>query len=666
LASFDKQHSEPKPSSEGRRRSLKILDPGADAKAGGYQTPYGRAQAVKSPFIPMSMDEVKARGWDELDIIFISGDAYVDHASFGVAVICRVLEARGYRVGIIAQPDWKKVESFRVLGRPKLMFCVGAGNMDSMVNLMTAARKRRSDDSYSPGGKPGMRPERATIPYSQRCREAYPDVPVVAGGVEASLRRLAHFDYWQDKVRPSIMLDAKCDLVVFGMGERPITTVAKRLQAGESIKSIRDVPGTAYMLGASETPPEGDNVVTLPSFEDVVAQTEEGRVAFARMTKRIHHETNPLNAKTLVQKHGQRHVVQNPPDLPLSEREMDAIYNLPYNKLPHPSYTEKIPAYEQIRFSVTIMRGCFGGCNFCSITAHQGRTIQSRSQKSVLQDIEDMQRLPGYTGVISDVGGPTANMYKMRCKDPETEAVCHRLSCIDPTICKNLSYDHTPVVDLMQKARKVPGVKKIFIASGVRMDLAAKSPKYLEELATHHVGGHLKVAPEHISDRVLKLMKKPRKDNFMEFKRNFEKASKRAGKEQYLVPYFISSHPGSDLDSMIELAVFLKKNGFRPQQVQDFIPTPMDVATTMYYTGIDPLTMDKVYVAKSLRDKKLQRSLMQFFRPENYFFVKEALERAGRKDLIGSHCDALIPQYPPREALDARKREREQFAPRAP
>jgi len=622
------------------------------------QTAYGLA-ALRSPFIPMSRAEMDERGWDELDIIFISGDAYVDHSSFGNAVICRVLEARGFRVGMIAQPDWKSVHAFRALGRPKLMFCVGAGNMDSMVNIMTAARKYRSEDMYSPGGKPHLRPERATIPYSQRCREAYPNVPVVAGGVEASLRRLTHFDYWQDKVRPSILVDAKCDLVVYGMGERPIVTVAKRLQAGESIKEIRDVAGTAYLLGASEAVPEGKHIVTLPSFEEVVAQTEEGRVAFARMSKKIHHETNPLNAKTLVQKHAQRTVVQNPPDQPLTEREMDNIYSLPFNKLPHPSYTEKIPAYELIRFSVTIMRGCFGGCNFCSITAHQGRTIQSRSQKSILADIEDMQRVPGYTGNISDIGGPTANMYKMRCKDPETEAVCHRLSCIDPTICKNLSYDHSPVIDLMQKARQVPGVKRIFIASGVRMDLAAKSPKYLEELATHHVGGHLKVAPEHISDKVLKLMKKPRKGNFLEFKTNFEKASKKAGKEQYLVPYFISSHPGSDLESMIELAIFLKRNGFRPQQVQDFIPTPMDVATTMYYTGIDPLTMEKVYVAKGLRDKKLQRSLMQFFRPENYFFVREALEKAGRTDLIGTHCDALIPPQAPREAIQARAKSRE-------
>ncbi|MCC6809993.1 MAG: YgiQ family radical SAM protein [Deltaproteobacteria bacterium] len=610
----------------------------------------------------MSREEMHARGWDELDIIFISGDAYVDHSSFAVAIICRVLEARGFRVGIIAQPDWRSVDAFRVLGRPRLMFCVGAGNMDSMVNHMTAARKRRSDDAYSPGAKPGMRPDRATIPYAQRCREAYPDVPVVAGGVEASLRRLAHYDYWQDKVRPSILLDSKCDLVVFGMGERPITTIARRLQAGEPVKTIRDVRGTAYVLGASETAPAGEAVVELPSFEDVVAQTAEGRTAFARMTKKIHHETNPLNAKTLTQRHGQRVVVQNPPDDPLSEREMDAIYNLPYNKLPHPSYTEKIPAYEQIRFSVTIMRGCFGGCTFCSITTHQGRTIQSRSQKSVLADIEDMQRVPGYTGVISDIGGPTANMYKMRCKDPAVEKVCHRLSCIDPTICKNLSYDHTPVIDLMQKARQTRGVKKVFIASGVRMDLAAKSAKYLEELAAHHVGGHLKVAPEHISDKVLKLMKKPRRENFTEFKKNFEKASKKAGKEQYLVPYFISSHPGSDVAAMIELALFLKKNGFRPQQVQDFIPTPMDVATTMYYTGIDPLTMTPVHVAKGLNDKKTQRALMQFFRPENYFVVREALEKAGRKDLIGTHCDALIPPYPPREALEARKRDRERFA----
>ena len=602
---------------------------------------------------------MEARGWDQCDIIFVSGDAYVDHPSFGVAIIVRVLEARGYKVGVIAQPDWRSVEPFRALGKPKLMFCLGAGNMDSMVNHMTAARKRRSEDAYSPGGKAGMRPDRATIPYSQRCREAYPDVPVVAGGVEASLRRFTHYDYWQDKVRPSIMVDAKCDLVVYGMGERPITTIAKRLAAGEAVKTIRDVRGTAYLLGASETPPEG--AVELPSHEEAL----NDKLTFARMTKKIHMETNPLNAKVVIQKHASRWLVQQPPDLPLSEKEMDAIYNLPFNKLPHPMYTEKIPAYEQIKFSVTIMRGCFGGCTFCSITTHQGRTIQSRSQKSILAEIEDMQRIPGYTGIISDVGGPTANMYKMRCKDPETEAVCKRLSCIDPTICKNLSYDHSPVIDLMQKARAQKGVKKVFIASGVRMDLAAKSPKYMKELVTHHVSGHLKVAPEHIDDGVLKMMKKPRQSNFLDFKREFEKATKEAGKEQYLVPYFISSHPGSDVKAMIALAVFLKKNGLRPQQVQDFIPTPLDVATTMYYTGLDPITLKPVYVAKGLRDKKTQRSLMQFFRPENYFVVREALEQEGRQDLIGTHRDALIPPYAPKEALQARKAEREKLFDRS-
>ncbi len=600
-----------------------------------------------------------ARGWDACDIVFVSGDAYVDHPSFAAAIIVRVLEARGYRVGVIAQPDWKSAEPFKALGKPRLMFCVGSGNMDSMVNHMTAARKRRKEDSYSPGGRAGMRPDRATIPYSQRCREAYPDVPIVAGGVEASLRRFTHYDYWQDKVRPSIALDAKCDLIVFGMGERPITTIAKRLAAGEPIKSIRDVRGTTFVLGASETPPT-ENVVELPSHEEALAD----KVVFAKMTKKIHMETNPLNAKTLVQKHAGRAVVQLPPDLPLTEKEMDAIYNLPFNKLAHPSYTEKIPAYEQIKFSVTIMRGCFGGCTFCSITTHQGRTIQSRSQKSILNEIEDMRRIPGYTGVISDIGGPTANMYKMRCKDPDTEAVCKRLSCIDPTICKNLSYDHTPVVELMRKSREVPGVKKVFVASGVRMDLAQKSEAYMRELATHHVSGHLKVAPEHIDDRVLKLMKKPRRENFTGFKREFEKATKAAGKEQYLVPYFISSHPGSDLPAMIELAIFLKKNGLRPQQVQDFIPTPLDVATAMYYTGLDPMTLNPVFVAKGLRDKKMQRALMQFFRPENYFEVREALEQANRKDLIGTHKDALIPPYPPKEALQARKAEREKFAKR--
>jgi len=614
-------------------------------------------KATRSPFIPTTKEEMLARGWDTIDVVFISGDAYVDHPSFANAVIARVLEARGYRVAMLAQPDWTNADDFKRFGKPQIMFCVGAGNMDSMVNHMTAAKKRRTEDAYSPGGKMGLRPDRATIPYSQRCKEAYPDVPVIIGGVEASLRRFAHYDYWQDKVRPSILCDAKSDLLIFGMGERPIVSVIKRLVAGEPIKSIRHVRGTAYLLGAKEADCPIDNAIELPSYE----QVKTDKVSFARMTKKIHHETNPLNARTLIQKHGDRLLVQNPPDLPLSEKEMDAIYNLPYNKLPHPSYQEKIPAYEQIKFSVTIMRGCFGGCTFCSITAHQGRIIQSRSQKSILREIEDLQRLPGYTGMVSDIGGPTANMYKMTCKDDDTESVCRRLSCVHPTICKNLNYDHSPLVELMRKSREVKGVKKVFIASGVRMDLAQKSDAYMQELVTHHVGGHLKVAPEHVDSRVLKHMKKPENENFLGFKKAFDKASKKANKEQYLVPYFISSHPGSDARAMIELAVFLKRNHFKPQQVQDFIPTPMDVATTMYYTGIDPLTMEPIYVAKGLRDKKMQRAMMQFFKPENYFLVRELLEQEKRHDLIGNHCGALISAYPPKEAIDARKKERERF-----
>jgi len=621
-------------------------------------------------FLPMTPEDVHARGWDAVDVVFVTGDAYVDHPSFAMAILGRALEREGFRVAILSQPDWRSCEAWKRFGKPRLFFAVSAGNMDSLVNHYTANRKVRNDDAYSPGGRIGLRPDRATLPYCQRAREAYPGVPVIAGGVEASLRRLAHYDFWSDTVRRSILLDAKPDLVVYGMGERPILEIARRLRDGLPVQAMRDMRGVAYALGAreklSETVPErllpvsralrdrqGPPHTVVPSFDEV----SRDKMAFAEATRIIHTHTSPFNARVLVQWHGDRLVVVNPPDLPLSKAEMDGVYDLPYSRRPHPSYGEAIPAYEMIKDSVTIMRGCFGGCTFCSITAHQGRTIQSRSQESVLREIRQMTEDPDFKGVISDIGGPTANMYEMRCTEPEVEARCRRQSCVHPTICPLLGTDHGPLVELMQRARKTPGIKKVFVASGIRMDLAQLDEKYMSELAAHHVGGLLKVAPEHADDGVLGLMKKPGIGNFDGFAEKFAKASRAAGKpKQHLVPYFIASHPGSDLDAMIELALYLKRNGYRPDQVQDFIPAPFDVATCMYYTGIDPFTKKPVTVARGLKDRRLQRALLQFFKPENYFEVREALEKTGRTELIGGGCDALIPEVPPHAAIEARRR----------
>ncbi len=607
-----------------------------------------------APLAPMTGDEMRARGWDGVDVVFVTGDAYVDHPSFAMAILARTLEAAGFRVAVLSQPDWRSCAPWRQFGRPRLFFAVSAGNMDSLINHYTANKKVRNDDAYSPGGRIGLRPDRATLPYCHRAREAFPGVPVVAGGVEASLRRLAHYDYWSDTVRRSILLDSKADLVAYGMGEKVIVEIARRLAAGQTVRDLRDLRGVAYVLGAREarewTSP--DEAIVLPGFEEVKAD----RLAFAEATRLIHVNTNPFNARTLVQYHDREAVVVNPPCLPLSQEEMDAVYDLPYTRRPHPSYSEPIPAYEMIKDSVTIMRGCFGGCTFCSITAHQGRIIQSRSQESVLREVGKMAADPEFSGVVSDVGGPTANMYEMRCTRPEVEAKCKRLSCVHPTICKLLGTDHGPLVRLLRRAREAPGIRKVLVASGVRMDLAQLAPEYLRELAEHHVGGHLKVAPEHTDAHVLELMKKPTNDNFEGFAREFRKASQAAGKpKQYLVPYYIASHPGSDLHAMIDLALFLKRNGYRPDQVQDFIPAPFDVAACMYHTGIDPFTKQEVHVARNLRDRKMQRALLQFFKPENYFEVRKALEEAGRTDLIGGGCDALIPAQPPKEALRARR-----------
>lgn len=601
--------------------------------------------------LPMTVGEMRERGWDQVDVVFVTGDAYIDHPSFAMAILGRVLEAAGFRVGIVSQPDWQNCQAWRRFGRPRLFFAISAGNMDSMINHYTANKKVRNSDAYSPGGRIGLRPDRATRAYCQRAREAFKGVPVIAGGVEASLRRLAHYDYWSDKVCRSILLDCKADLLSYGMGEDSIVEIARRLDAGETVRDLRDMRGVAYAMGASESPPA--EALVLPSFEKVC----EDKWSFAEATKLIHNETNPYNARMLVQWHDRQAVVANPPPLPVSQAVMDKIYGLPYTRRPHLSYTEPIPAYTMIKDSVTIMRGCFGGCTFCSITAHQGRIIQSRSKESVLAEVRDMTQAPDFTGVVSDIGGPTANMYQMQCSKPEVEAVCRRQSCVHPTICKLLGTDHGPLIELMKEARQTPGIKKVLVASGIRMDLARRSPEYMRELVRHHVGGRLKVAPEHTDAGVLNLMRKPSNDDFEKFTEVFNAESAKTGKKQYIVPYFIASHPGCDLNAMIDLAVFLKRNGYKPDQVQDFIPAPFDVATAMYYTGLDPFTKKPVEISRQLRDRKLQRALMQFFKPANYFEVRDALRQAGRQDLIGSGCDCLIPSNPPREALDARRKD---------
>jgi radical SAM superfamily enzyme YgiQ (UPF0313 family) len=626
-------------------------------------------------FLPTSRADLEARGWAELDIVIVSGDAYVDHPAFGPVLIARFLEGRGFKVGIIAQPDWKSAEPFRALGRPRLFFGVSAGNLDSMLNRLTAQKKNRSEDQYSPGGRTNCRPDRATVVYAQRCREAYPGTPIVLGGIEASLRRIAHYDYWSDTVRRSMLHDAKADMLVFGMGERPVWEVADRLNRGERISEIRDVRGTAFLINDAEMARhEADparmvadrKTVVLPSYEEVSTDKR----AFAEMSRRFQVETNPGNARPLAQRHAKRGVYYNPPAFPLedgagtgagaraddsdtraggrlSAREpsisMDELYDLPFTRAPHPMYTEPIPGYETVKHSLVLMRGCFGGCTFCSITEHEGRVIQNRSAESVLREIRALRRQGDFRGTITDLGGPTANMYKLACKSPEIESKCRRLSCVHPGVCENLKTDHGPLIQLMKRVRQEDGVKHVFIASGVRYDLAERSPEYVEELARHHVGGQLSVAPEHVSPRVLEKMKKPGIESYERFQAMFACASKDAGKEQYDIPYFISGHPGSTLADMVDLALWLKKNGRRPRQVQDFIPTPMAMATCMYHTGIDPLTMTPVYTATGLRAKKLQKSLLLYWSPDQWPLAREALREAGRADLIGTGPDALVP-----------------------
>jgi len=606
----------------------------------------------------MTPAEVADRGWGAVDVVFVTGDAYVDHPSFAMAILGRVLEAEDYRVAILSQPDWHSCQPWRAFGRPRLCFAVSAGNMDSMLNRYTANRKVRNDDAYSPDGMTGRRPDRATPAYCQRAREAYRDVPIIAGGVEASLRRLAHYDYWSDKVRRAIILDAKADLVVYGMGERSLIEIVRRLDGGESVHDLRDIRGVVYRLGASEAPGMRDadalpDTIVLPSYEEVSTD----KPAFARMTRIIHRETNPHNARRLVQFHDREAVVVNPPALPASQTELDRIYGLPFTRRQHPSYgSRKIPAFEVVKNSVQIMRGCFGGCAFCSLGVHQGRVIQSRSEASILAEIQRIVGQGDSSGVISDLGGPTANMYRMGCGRPEVAEKCRRLSCLHPKVCKLLRTDHGPLIELMKAARRAEGVKQVLVASGVRMDLARRSPAYIGQLARHHVGGLLKVAPEHSDSEVLRWMQKPPIEDFQAFEKEFRKISAAAGKKQYLAPYFMAGHPGSDLRAMIELALLLKRTGYRPDKVQDFIPVPMDIATCMYHTGIDPIDGEEVYVPKGARQRRLQRALLQYWKAENYNDVRRALEQADRLDLIGKGPSCLISARSPKGIGGQKKR----------
>ncbi|MDB4974560.1 MAG: Fe-S [Myxococcaceae bacterium] len=606
---------------------------------------------VLSKFLPTSREEMEARGWDQLDVLLINGDAYVDHPAFGGALIGRFLEARGFRVGMIAQPRWDVLDDFLVMGAPKLFVGITAGNLDSMLNKLTAQKKVRSEDQYSPGGQTGARPNRATIVYSNLCRRAFPGVPLVVGGIEASLRRIAHYDYWSEQVRRSILLDAKADLVIFGMGERPVWEVAERLKKGDRIEQVRDIRGTGFAMRKGEW--EGiepsrfvrdGKPIVLPSYEQVSVDTLEARQAFSEMSRAFQLETNPGNGRPILQPHGVEAVYLNPPAEPLDTALMDELYDLPFQRLAHPRYKDApIPAFETVKHSIVTMRGCFGGCSFCSITEHEGRVIQSRSSESVLREVRALRRMDGFKGVISDVGGPTANMYQMKCREEKIEKACRRLSCVHPGICENLVTDHAPLIDLLHKVRTEPGIKKAFIASGVRYDLAAESPEFIDVLAQHHTGGQLSVAPEHVDEKVLDKMKKPGVESYERFADMFACASDKTGKEQHLIPYYISGHPGSTMASMVELALYLKAKGLRPRQVQDFIPTPMSMATSMYYTGQDPFSREPVYTAKTMHDKRMQKALLQYWDPAQHQLARDALKSCGREDLIGSKPHQLVP-----------------------
>jgi len=681
-----------------------------------------------APFLPMSRQEMDVLGWDSCDIILVTGDAYVDHPSFGMAVIGRMLESQGFRVGIIAQPDWKTKDAFMQLGKPNLFFGVTAGNMDSMINRYTAERRMRHDDAYTPNDEGGKRPDRAVTAYTQKCKEAYKGVPIIIGGIEASLRRVAHYDYWSDKVRQSVLFDSKADLLIYGNAERPLIEIAHRIANGDDVKNITDVRGSAFLANqalpgwkgidsrsidkpgkidpiyspyqdmtspdcattsadaavnaadtiiknaaekditktaqpiqlsefrasahknkswAEKKKPWETTYINLPTFE----QVRDNKTLYAHASRIFHQEVNPTSAKPLVQKHGSRLIWLNPPATPLSEAEMDGVFGLPYQRVPHPSYgNAKIPAYDMIKTSINIMRGCFGGCTFCSITEHEGRIIQSRSEDSIIAEIEDIKlKVPGFTGVISDLGGPTANMYKLNCKSEKAEATCRKPSCVWPTICGHLDTDHTPTINLYRRARKVKGIKKILIASGVRYDLAIESPEYVQELATHHVGGYLKIAPEHTEEGPLNKMMKPGMGSYNKFKEMFDHYSKLAGKKQYLIPYFISAHPGTtDLD-MVNLALWLKENDFKLDQVQNFYPSPLANATTLYHTEIDSLRNVKkdsatVAVPKGTIQRRLHKAILRYHDPANWGIIREALKKMGlARKLIGSKPGCLVP-----------------------
>ncbi|MGL6194088.1 MAG: YgiQ family radical SAM protein, partial [Thermoguttaceae bacterium] len=598
--------------------------------------------------LPMTRAEMDQKGWEEVDVVFVTGDAYVDHPSFAAALLGRVLEADGFKVAILAQPDWHSAEAWTTFGKPRLCFCVSAGNMDSMINHYTANRKVRNDDAYSPDGQIGCRPDRATLSYCQRAREAYPGVTVITGGVEASLRRLAHYDYWSDKVKRSILMDSKADMLVYGMGETPLLEIMRGLAEGKKCSEMRDIRGTVYRLGASEDLPEEDeNTLHLPSCEEVSENTREGKDKFSEMTKMAYENLNPYCAKRLVQEHGQEAIIVNPPSFPLSTEEFDRIYSLPFTRKPHPSYGKSvIPALNVVKNSVQILRGCFGGCAFCSLTAHQGKFVQSRSEKAICRDVIELTKSDDFKGTISDLGGPTANMYKLGCTNEQMRNECRRVSCLQPEVCPNLNTDHSSLISLMRRVREIPEVRQVFIASGVRTDLAQFDPLYLEELILHHVGGFLKTAPEHTEPHVLRLMNKPPIENYVEFCELFAEKSSECGKDQFLVPYMIAGLPGSDLKSMVRVAVFLHQNGIRPQQVQEFIPGPFELASSMYYTGVDPFTMNTVYSAHGLRERRLQKALLMYYDPEYYHDVKTALIEANRSDLIGTDPECLIPPYP--------------------
>jgi len=697
------------------------LNPSADVSANqvGSLFSYPKYWAEcygTAPYLPMSRVEMDALGWDSCDIIIVTGDAYVDHPSFGMAVIGRFLEAQGFRVGIIAQPRWQTTEDFMALGKPNLFFGITGGNMDSMINRYTADLRMRSDDAYTPNDEGGKRPDRAVIVYSQKCREAYKEVPLVIGGIEASLRRIAQYDYWSDKVRKSILIDSGADILLFGNAERAMAEVAHGLAQGRRVHDMHDIRGTAVLIDSvsadwteidstridwpgkieqmpnpyeynQQTKPVADDTETenqavkiiplplqaknelaventyvrLPSFEKV----RNDPVLYAHASRVLHQEASPHNGRALVQKHGSKEIWVNRPPLPLNTEEIDAVFDLPYQRRPHPSYGDaKIPAYDMIKTSVNIMRGCFGGCSFCSITEHEGRVIQSRSKQSILNEIEQIkEKVPGFTGVISDLGGPTANMYGLNCSSPAIEKRCRRLSCVYPSICKHLKTDHKQTTELYREARQIKGVKKILIASGLRYDLALKDKEYIKELVTHHVGGYLKIAPEHSEDGPLQQMMKPSIALYEDFKRLFEQFSAEAGKKQYLIPYFIAAHPGSTDEDMLQLALWLKQNKFKPDQVQTFYPSPMALATAMYYSEHNPLKKlryknQKLQVPKALEQRRLQKAFLRYHDEANWPVLRQALIDLGREDLIGTGKNHLLPPAVKRGKPEIRSRKK--------